>query len=128
MLGDQAGICGDAALTFAAIGMRFGLDVRSVQFYYGPDGSWNHIADEISYDGGWHYFDPTFGVYYESAGNVLAIADARAAADPGSLLQQDGTLFWSTVVDQAGDTELSDLTFATDPATDVEIGQQPFLG
>jgi hypothetical protein len=62
--------------------MRFGYDVRSVQFYYGPDGSWNHIADEISYDGGWHYFDPTFGVYYESGGNVLAIADARAAADP----------------------------------------------
>ncbi len=128
VLGDQAGLCGDAALTFAAIVKQFGYDVRSVQFYYGPNGSWNHIADEVSYDGDWHYFDPTFGVYYEYEGTVLSIGEARTEAYPRLLLHQDGTLFWSTVVNQAGDTELSDLSFATDPATDVEIDQQPFTG
>jgi hypothetical protein len=126
ILGAQAGICGHAALTFAAIVKRFGLAVRSVQFYYGPDGTWNHISDEVSYDGAWHYFDPTFGIYYEQEGVVLSIADARAAPDPESLLQKNVTLFWTTVSEQAGSVELSDTGFATDPATVVTIDQQPF--
>jgi Transglutaminase-like superfamily len=128
ILGAQAGICGHAALTFAAIVKRLGFAVRSVQFYYGPDGTWNHIADEVAYDDGWHYFDPTFGIYYEQDGGVLSIADARAATDLASLLQKNMTLFWTTVTLQAGATELSDTSFATDPATVVTIDQQPFTG
>ena len=128
ILAAQAGICGHAALTFAAIVKRFGLPVRSVQFYYGPDLSWNHISDEVQYGGGWHYFDPTFGIDYEQNGVVLSIADARAADAPQTLLQQNKTLFWTTVVTQANAVELSDVGFATDPATVVEIDQQPFIG
>jgi multidrug efflux pump subunit AcrA (membrane-fusion protein) len=126
ILSAQAGICGHAALTYAAILKHFGYAVRSVQFYYGPGGAWNHIADEVSYDGAWHYFDPTFGIYYQAAGNVLSITDARAADDPGSLLVQDDSLFWTAVVRQAQNTELSDVSFATDPATAVVIDGQPF--
>jgi hypothetical protein len=124
VLGNQAGICGDAALTFAAIVKRFGLQVRSVQFYYGPNGTWNHIADEVYYDGSWHFFDPTFGIFYEKAGNVLSISDARAANDP-SLLRIDVTSFWVTVQTMAG---YSETTFETDPSTVVTIDQQPFTG
>jgi multidrug efflux pump subunit AcrA (membrane-fusion protein) len=126
ILGAQAGICGDAALVFAAIVRHFGYSVRSVQFYYGPGGAWNHISDEVSYDGGWHYFDPTFGIYYQEAGNVLSITDARTATDPASLLAQDDSLFWTAVVRQAQNKELSDVSFATDPATAVVIDGQSF--
>jgi hypothetical protein len=125
ILGAQAGICGHAALTFAAIVKRFGFDVRSVQFYYGPDGSFNHIADEVSYDGGWHYFDPTYPLYYEQDGVVLSIADARAAGDPASLLQEDTTQFWNTIEGEAG---VDNMSFQTDPNTFVEIDEQPFTG
>jgi hypothetical protein len=125
ILGAQAGICGHAALTFAAIVQRFGLNVRSVQFYYGPDGTFNHIADEVSYDGSWHYFDPTYGFYYEQNGIVLSIADARAAADPASLRREDNANFWVTIEDEANvDVD----TFQTDPSTVVTIDQQPFTG
>src|SRR5919198_546420 len=73
-----AGICGHAALTFAAIVKRFKIPVRSVQFYY-ADGVNNHIADEVFYAGAWHYFDPTWGAVYEDAGgHVLSIDEARA--------------------------------------------------
>jgi hypothetical protein len=126
ILSAQAGICGHAALTYAAIVRHFGYAVRSVQFYYGPGGAWNHIADEVSYDGAWHYFDPTFGIYYQDAGEVLSITDARAATEPASLLVQDDSLFWTAVVRQAHNTELSDVSFATDPATTVVIDGQPF--
>ena len=126
ILGAQAGICGDAALVYAAIVRHFGYSVRSVQFYYGPGGAWNHIADEVSYDGGWHYFDPTFGIYYQEAGSVLSITDARTATDPASLLVQDDSLFWTAVVRQAQNRELSDVSFATDPATAVVIDGQSF--
>jgi hypothetical protein len=126
ILSVQAGICGHAALTYAAIVRHFGYSVRSVQFYYGPGGAWNHIADEVSYDGDWHYFDPTFGIYYQEAGDVLSITDARTATDPASLLVQDDSLFWTAVVRQAHNTELSDVSFATDPDTAVVIDGQSF--
>jgi hypothetical protein len=124
ILADQAGICGSAALTFAAIVEQFGFDVRSVQFFYGPDGSWNHISDEVFYDGDWHYFDPTFALDYVQNGEVMSITAARAADDPD--LEQDNTLFWTEVVRQAGITELDDLSFATDPTTTVVIDGQQF--
>jgi hypothetical protein len=128
ILGSQAGLCGSAALTFAAIVKHFGFPVRSVQFYYGPDGQWNHISDEVSYDGSWHYFDPTFGIFYRQGADVLSIGDARAASDPTALLVKDNSLFWTNVTEQAGITELSDTSFATDPATSVVLDGQPFVG
>ena len=115
-----AGICGHAALTFAAIVKRFGLPVRSVQFYYGTN---NHIAAEVFYDGDWHYFDPTYGAYYGAPDEVLSIDEARS--DPSAPFRQNTTLLWWTVGMMAGYTGL--LEFGVDPATRVEIDEQPFL-
>jgi len=124
ILGMQAGICGHAALTFAAIVQHFGYSVRSVQFYYmTPDGTPDsHIADEVFYDGGWHFFDPTFGVYWTDAnGNALAITDARAG---GGTEHKDWASFTNFMEDPwyAGD----DTAFETDPTTTVVLDGQPF--
>lgn len=123
-LSTGAGICGHAALTFAAIIKRLGVPVRSVQFYYGQADT--HIADETFYDGDWHYYDPTYGAIYVDGGKVLSITDARGRPDGLSLLEHDRTLLWFQVVSLAGMRSLSDLGFQTAPGTRVELGRQPF--
>jgi transglutaminase-like putative cysteine protease len=125
VLGAQAGLCGDAALAFAAIVKQLGLGARSVQFYYDDPGNVpdSHIAVEVSYDGGWHYYDPTFGVFYtDASGNVLPITDVRA----GSGTEQKDELTFTNLVENTfyGD----DTWFVTDPTTVVEIDKQPFTG
>jgi hypothetical protein len=125
VLGAQAGLCGDAALAFAAIVKQLGLGARSVQFYYDDPGNVpdSHIAVEVSYDGGWHYYDPTFGVFYTDAtGSVLPIRDVRA----GSGTEQKDELTFTNLVENTfyGD----DTWFVTDPTTVVEIDKQPFTG
>jgi hypothetical protein len=119
-----SGICGNAALTFAAIVKHFGLEVRSVQFYY-ADGVNNHISAEVRYQGEWHYYDPTWGAYYEQAGRVLSIEEARQHADPRSVLRQNSTLFWRSIQNAAG---VAPLGAETDPETRVDIDKQPFPG
>ena len=124
-LATGSGICGNAALTFAAIVKRFNVPVRSVQFYY-ADGINNHIADEAYYGGAWHYYDPTWGAFYaDAAGRVLSIDEARAHPDPRSLLKQDDTLLWRGVQTMAG---VAPLGAETDPSTLVELDKQPFHG
>jgi transglutaminase-like putative cysteine protease len=123
VLATQDGVCGHAALTFAAIVKRFGLAVRSVQFYYEDPGNIpdSHIAVEVFYDGGWHFYDPTFGLFWtDASGNVLSIADVRN----GLGTQQKDTLAFTNLVEDTyyGDTS----AFETDPATVVTIDQQPF--
>ena len=117
-----AGICGHAALTYAAIVKRFGVPVRSVQFYYANGGG--HIAVEAFYEGDWHFFDPTWGAYYADT-DVLSITEIRARQDASSLLHENGTLFWHVVQDFSGGT--TDLPLELDPVTRVEIDKQPFI-
>jgi hypothetical protein len=117
-----SGICGHAAFTFAAIVKQFGLRVRSVQFYY-ANGVDNHIAAEVFYDGGWHYFDPTWGAYYEDGGRTMSIEEARASSAPRTLLRQNETLLWRSVQSLAG---VAPLGAETDAATRMELDKQPF--
>jgi len=117
----QAGICAQAAVSFAAIVHRFGLRVRSVNFNYlnpqpneTPDG---HIAVEVLYDGSWHFFDPTYGLFWtDPAGRVLSIGDVRAGL---GTLQKNVASFTNVFEDAV----LGDGTwFETDPATGVVLG------
>jgi hypothetical protein len=119
ILGTQTGICGNAAIAFAAIVRHFGYPVRAVQFYYvTPNGiPDSHIADEVFYDGAWHYLDPTFGAFWaDGGGHVLSIDDARGG---GGIEHRDLAAFTNVVEDPwfAGD----DTAFLTDPSTSVVI-------
>ncbi|HKO26367.1 MAG TPA: transglutaminase domain-containing protein, partial [Solirubrobacteraceae bacterium] len=123
----QAGICGYAATTFAQIVSRFGLPVRSVQFFYedaGPPPTPDvHVGVEVFYGGGWHYYDPTYGQFWTNAnGEVLSIADVRAGM---GTLQKDLASF-TNVFENAvlGD----DTWFETYPGTRVVIGAADLSG
>jgi hypothetical protein len=124
----QAGICGQASITFAAIMTGLGYSVRSAQFYYAtPSGNPDsHIAVEVYYGGGWHFFDPTFGVYWADAttGSVLSIDAVRSKG--GAVEHKDDATFTNLVENPwySGD----DSAFETDPATQVVIGEQTFPG
>jgi hypothetical protein len=122
----QAGICTGAAVTFGTIVHHFGFPVRSVNFYYddpppnpAPDG---HVAVEVRYDGGWHFFDPTFGLFWtDSKGKVLSIGDVRAGV--GSL-QKNVAAFTNVFEDAVfGD----DAWFVTDPATRIAFRATPVV-
>jgi hypothetical protein len=113
----QAGICGNAAWAFAVIARSLDLPVRSVQFYYKGG---THIAVETSYEGAWHYFDPTWGAYYTKSDAVLSVTDARQ--DSSAMLHRDSTQLWTTFAPASA----SDLSVLTDPATQVELDQQQF--
>lgn len=112
----QAGICTGAAVTFGTIVHHFGFKVRSVNFYYDdpppyntPDG---HVAVEVWYDGGWHFFDPTFGLFWSDAsGHVLPVDQVRAGL--GSL-QKDVAAFTNIFEDAVFG---NDAWFVTDPTT-----------
>jgi Transglutaminase-like superfamily len=119
----QAGICGHAAIVFAKIMGSLGYQVRSAQFYwtdpvFGPD---SHIAVEVNYDGGWHFFDPTFGLFWTGAnGNVLSITDVRST---GGTEHKNEIAYTNLIEDPwfSGD----DTAFETDPATTATLGQDP---
>lgn len=125
ILGTQAGICGHAVIAFATIMEDLGYSVQSVQFYWTlPDGTPDsHIAVEVFYDGGWHYFDPTFGLYWtDASGNVLSITDERTSV---GIEHKDDVAFTNLIEDPwfAGD----DTAFETDPATTVDIDADPLV-
>ena len=115
-LGTQAGICTGAAVTFGTIVNHFGLKVRSVNFYYNdpppydtPDG---HVAAEVWYDGGWHFFDPTYGLFWTDAnGHVLPVSEIRNGL--GSL-QKNVAAFTNIFEDAVFG---NDAWFVTDPTT-----------
>jgi transglutaminase superfamily protein len=117
----QAGICAEASVTFATMVHRFGFAVRSVDFNYvdpaptdAPDG---HTAVEVYYSGGWHYYDPTYGLFWtDPQGDVLSIAAVRAGQ--GTL--QKNVASFTNIFETAvlGD----DTWFETAPTTAVVIG------
>jgi hypothetical protein len=120
ILGSQTGICVHAERTFAAIVHRLGLRVRDVGFDFVDPGGQpdSHAAAEVYYDGGWHFFDPTFGQFWtDGAGRVLSIADVRAA---GGIVHRDGASFTNLIEDPQSPAG-GDAWFETDPKTTVVI-------
>jgi Transglutaminase-like superfamily len=113
----QAGICGAAQLTFAAIASQVGLVTRKLYIWYTlPDGTLGgHATNEVYYnDGhsaGWHWFDATWGIFYRdpSAGqdDVLSLTEVlnldAASRDRDRI--QDRSLLWTQVVEALGKSQ-----------------------
>jgi hypothetical protein len=120
ILATQTGICVQAERTFAAIVKRFGFRVRDIGFdFVDPNGKPDsHSAAEVQYDGGWHFFDPTFGQFWTNAtGNVLSIRDVRTV---GGIEHRDDASFTNMIED----TEVPagrDTWYETDPSTTVVV-------
>jgi hypothetical protein len=116
ILGAQAGECGYHVIAFRAIMRRLGYTVRVVSFGYhdpftGQPGG--HSSAEVRYDGGWHFFDPTYDVYWTNPtnGSVLSIAGERASA---GVEHRDGILALNLFEDPLYSG--NDVWFETDPA------------
>jgi transglutaminase-like putative cysteine protease len=131
-LAAQAGLCGNAAIVFATLVRHLGFTVRSVGFYYDdPPGAPNgHTAAEVYYGGGWHYFDPTFSLYWRdaSSGNVLDIHTVRAS---GGIEHKNNDLLFNVIEnprDRGGGGTGSDTWFETDPATTVLLNAASLNG
>jgi hypothetical protein len=127
ILRTQTGICVHAERVFGAIMEALGLPVRGVGFTYAepvgtPDA---HTAAEIYYNGGWHFFDPTFGVVYEDRyGNILDIADARAAGAQSVTRVKDNAAFVN-LIENADSPRSDDTWFELAPSTGVGYAMQP---
>lgn len=120
ILASQTGICLQAERTFSAIVRAFGFRVHDVGFnFVEPNGlPDSHSAAEVYYDGGWHFFDPTYGQFWtDSAGQVLPIESVRAGA---GIEHRDAASFTNLVEDLQSPVG-GDTWFETDPQTTVVI-------
>lgn len=123
ILTNQTGICGQAERTFAAIVKALGFQVHDIGFeFVDPNGAPDaHSAAEVYYDGGWHFFDPTFGQFWtDAAGNVLSIADVRSGL---GTRQKDNAAFVNLIENASWGGDYT--WFETDPSTVVITVQQP---
>jgi transglutaminase superfamily protein len=102
-----AGICGNAVNVFGSIVEALGLEVRRIGIYFcTPLAPGNgHSTAEVSYGEGWHWFDPTWGLFFrEPGGRVLSLVEALelpAESRAGSRVGFD-SLLWHQVVAAAG--------------------------
>lgn len=120
ILASQTGICVHAERAFAAIVRALGFRVRDIGFdFVDPGGAPDsHSAAEVYYDGGWHFFDPTFGQFWtDDGGEVMPIAEVRVA---GGTLHRDDAAFTNLIEDQ-GMPAGGDTWFETDPSTTVVV-------
>ncbi len=119
ILGAQAGECGYHVIAFRAIMRRLGYTTRDVSFNY--QDPWTgkrsgHSSAEVYYNGGWHFFDPTYDVYWTdpTSGKVLSIAEERTSA---GVEHRDGILALNLFEDPFYGG--NDIAFETDRATEI---------
>jgi hypothetical protein len=113
----QAGLCGNAAWTFAVIVKQLGVQVRSAEFYF-SNGIDNHIAAETYYGGDWHYFDPTWGLTFSSGSDVLSLTEARDGQSHS--IRYDQNLLWYLT---APTSLIDEIPLLRDPSTRVEFAK-----
>jgi hypothetical protein len=76
------GQCGRRAGVFVELARRAGL--RAARLDFSRFGALAHSAAQVSYDGGWHYFDVTYAGYFRRDGRILSFAEVQA--DPAAAL------------------------------------------
>lgn len=92
ILEQRRGQCGSSSFVFQGLVKRLGLKTRSVGLFCIPRQN-GHVGAEVWYEGAWHFFDPSFGVFFSSNakvdGPVASYADIEAF--PALV---DGNLFY----------------------------------
>lgn len=93
---DGHSLCGGMARVFIMLARRLDIPARQCSAFYLPSLS-NHVVAEAHYDGRWHLFDPTFGLFfysnveYDRQGNIISLHDLitnPSGPTPFKLLQK----------------------------------------
>jgi hypothetical protein len=97
----EAGICGNQVQTFLAIIKQFGIRARPVEFYLRgsmPAKNNSHICIELFYNGGWRFFDVTWGTFYRrrdgKADDLMSWEEIRQANDARSMAITNRSDLW----------------------------------
>lgn len=103
-LATKAGICGGQVMTFREILDRLHVRNRPVEFYMrGRTRAENHshIGAEVFYADKWHFFDITWGTYYQRhdrankrVDDVLSVRDVLAAENAKALAVANHSDLW----------------------------------
>lgn len=76
-------LCGGKSLVFVTLCRKAGMAARYVGSMYMPELR-SHAISEVFYDGKWHLYDPTFGIFfyskpdYDNTGYVISFHDLVA--------------------------------------------------
>lgn len=69
ILRQRRGQCGSSSWVFQLLASRLKLETRSLGMFCIPRQN-GHVGAEVFYDGAWHYFDPSFGVFFTVSGRI----------------------------------------------------------
>jgi hypothetical protein len=84
--------CGNYAMVMCEIARVAGLPARYLGFF-GVPSTGSHALVEVHFGGGWHLFDPTFGVFFYSGakwdgtGRVLSASDIITSDQRPTMMQ-----------------------------------------
>lgn len=75
-----SGLCSSMAQVFVILCRRAGIPARIISLHHMPFMG-GHSVSEVFYNGKWHFFDPTFGIFfynrteYDGKGNIASFCD-----------------------------------------------------
>jgi len=91
-LANRLSSCGGYSLVFCELARVAGLPARYIGFF-GIPATGSHALAEAHFDGSWHLFDPTFGVFcysrekYDGSGHILSAEEIVTEPTRAALMQ-----------------------------------------
>ena len=72
----SVGSCGIRSYIMMEIMFYLNIPAREIQFWHIDGNPFSHVACEIYYNDSWHYFDPTWGLYFRDLNdNILSLEE-----------------------------------------------------
>jgi len=71
----SAGYCGSKVYAMMEILNFLEIDTREIQFWHINNEPYSHVAIEVYYSNNWHYYDPTWGMFFRKETNVLSLEE-----------------------------------------------------
>lgn len=98
ILQDGFAVCGGKAFVLQTLLRQLGIPSRTVELFNTPDSG--HDLIEAYYEGGWHAFDPSYGVFvysnpsYDQKGKIIEVYALAQDRDMG-FLQNVAEVLWT---------------------------------
>jgi Transglutaminase-like superfamily len=88
----RRGVCGERAYAMLYLLEQKSIPCRYVGIFglsaFGVDCYASHATVEVFYDGAWHWYDPTYGVWFTKNGVVMSFAQLCSNAYDGNLINR----------------------------------------